>query len=249
MIIKNWIAVNTQWQSTRTMRKRNILQNHQKTRSWAPTIVRKRAIKGWNWTQRTFSCRCFYTSIFKICNNNNFEDLDLDTNPLYLALAEKKLTDCIRPGVKPEWERVRSRDCDDSSTNDALWNFSTDFVPRKTRKMKRKNPVSSKNKSGVRNCCVFPVNFVAATILSLTIWKSETEQSFQKIPLKLIGNQIFNLSTSRKLLKYIYCCWTILYSTFFTFFKNIIFHIFTKIFLKNLHGDSYLLFYLKYNNS
>ena len=47
----------------------------------------------------------------------------MDTDSLYLALAEKELEECIRPEMKTEWQRLRSNDCVDKFTADALANF------------------------------------------------------------------------------------------------------------------------------
>ena len=47
----------------------------------------------------------------------------MDTDSLYLALAEKELEDCIRPEMKAEWQKLRSNDCVDSCTADAVTNF------------------------------------------------------------------------------------------------------------------------------
>ena len=47
----------------------------------------------------------------------------MDTDSLYLALAEEELEDCIRPEIRAEWQKLRSNDCVDSSTADALANF------------------------------------------------------------------------------------------------------------------------------
>ena len=38
----------------------------------------------------------------------------MDTDSLYLALAEKELEDCITPEMKADWQRLRSNDCVDS---------------------------------------------------------------------------------------------------------------------------------------
>ena len=47
----------------------------------------------------------------------------MDTNLLYLALAEKELRDCIRPEMRAEWQKLRSSDCVDTFTADAVANF------------------------------------------------------------------------------------------------------------------------------
>ena len=43
----------------------------------------------------------------------------MDTDSLYLTLREKEQKDCIRPEMNAEWERLRSKDCNDSFTADA----------------------------------------------------------------------------------------------------------------------------------
>ena len=47
----------------------------------------------------------------------------MDTDSLYLALAEKELEDYIRPEMRAEWQRLRSDDCVNSFTADDLANF------------------------------------------------------------------------------------------------------------------------------
>ena len=65
----------------------------------------------------------YYNFFTRFCDVNKFEELEMDTDSLYLALAEKELEDCIRPEMKAEWQRLRSNDCVDSFTADAVANF------------------------------------------------------------------------------------------------------------------------------
>ena len=44
----------------------------------------------------------------------------MDTDALYLALAVKELEDCIRARMRAEWQRLRSNDCADNFTADAV---------------------------------------------------------------------------------------------------------------------------------
>ena len=46
----------------------------------------------------------------------------MDTDSLYLALAEKELEDCIRLEMRAEWRKLRSNDCVDNFTADAVAN-------------------------------------------------------------------------------------------------------------------------------
>ena len=67
-----------------------------------------------------------YYFFTRFCDVNKIEDLEMDTDSLYLALAEKELEDCIRPEMRAEWQRLQSNDCVDSFTADAV----TRFFPR-----------------------------------------------------------------------------------------------------------------------
>ena len=49
----------------------------------------------------------YYNSFTRFFDVNKFEELEMDTDPLYLALAEKELEDCIKPEI--EWN---GRSCD-----------------------------------------------------------------------------------------------------------------------------------------
>ena len=48
----------------------------------------------------------YYKFFTRFCDVNKFEDLEMDTDSLYPALAEKKLEDCIRPEMKAEWQSL-----------------------------------------------------------------------------------------------------------------------------------------------
>ena len=100
----------------------------------------------------------FYYNFFdKFCDISKFEELEMDTDSLYFALAEQELIDCIRPEMEAQWENMRSIDCEDSFAAEASGNLTT-----------RESRVSSKKNSSVRKCCVFVVKLIAATILPLT---------------------------------------------------------------------------------
>ena len=75
----------------------------------------------------------YYNYFTRFCDVNKFEELEMDTDSLFLALAEKQLEDCIRPEMRAEWQRLRSNDCVDSFTVDAV----ASFFP-KTRCLKHK---------------------------------------------------------------------------------------------------------------
>ena len=59
----------------------------------------------------------------KFCDVKKFQESELDTDSLYLALAGKELEDCIRPKMRWEWQRLQSNDCVDCFTANVLANF------------------------------------------------------------------------------------------------------------------------------
>ena len=65
----------------------------------------------------------YYNFFTKFCDVNKFEELEMDTDAPFLALAEKKLEDCIRPEMRAEWQKLRSNECVDNFTADAVANF------------------------------------------------------------------------------------------------------------------------------
>ena len=65
----------------------------------------------------------YYNFFTEFCDVNKSEELEIDTDSLYLALAEKELEDCIRRKMRAEWQRLRSNDCVDSFAADAVANF------------------------------------------------------------------------------------------------------------------------------
>ena len=67
-----------------------------------------------------------YNFFDRFCDVNKFEELEMDTDSLYLALSEKELYDCIREESKAEWGLLRTEDCKDGFTV----NTTNIFFPR-----------------------------------------------------------------------------------------------------------------------
>ena len=70
----------------------------------------------------------FYNFSTKFLDLNDFKDLQMDTDSLYLAFAVKQVADCIRPEKKAEFEHLRTKDCTDSFTADPV----ATFLPRRS---------------------------------------------------------------------------------------------------------------------
>ena len=65
----------------------------------------------------------YYNFFTKFCDVNKSEELEMDTDSLYLALAAKELEDCIRPEMKAEWQRLWPNYRVHTFTADAVANF------------------------------------------------------------------------------------------------------------------------------
>ena len=68
----------------------------------------------------------FYNFSTKFCDVTKLEEFEMDTDSLYLALADKELEDCINPKMRAKRQRLRSNDCVVSFTADAV----AKFLPR-----------------------------------------------------------------------------------------------------------------------
>ena len=64
-----------------------------------------------------------YNFFERFCDANKFEELEMDTDSLYLALPDKELYDCIREESKTERELMRTGDCKDDFTANTTTNF------------------------------------------------------------------------------------------------------------------------------
>ena len=65
----------------------------------------------------------YYNSFKKFSDTDKYEELEMDTDSLYLALSEEKLEDVILPEKRSEWDQVRSKYCTDKFTANATDNF------------------------------------------------------------------------------------------------------------------------------
>ena len=65
----------------------------------------------------------YYNFFKKFCDTDKYEELEMDTDSLYLALSEEILEDVILPEKRAEWDKLRSKDCSDNFTANATDNF------------------------------------------------------------------------------------------------------------------------------
>ena len=104
----------------------------------------------------------YYKFFTKFCDVTKFEELEMDRDSLYLALADKELEDCVRPEMRAEWQRLPSNDFVDSLTANAVANFFPEHVLQNTNNMIRESLVFLKKSSDVRRYYVYVVRHTAA---------------------------------------------------------------------------------------
>ena len=68
----------------------------------------------------------FYDFFDMYCDVTKFEELEVDTDSLYLESSEHNFFDYIRPALKKEWHSLWSSDC----TNEISANSTTNFLLR-----------------------------------------------------------------------------------------------------------------------
>ena len=68
----------------------------------------------------------YYIFFKKFCDTDKYEELEMDTDSLHLALSEENLEDVILPDKRAEWDKLRSKNCTDNFTANA----TDDFFPR-----------------------------------------------------------------------------------------------------------------------
>ena len=110
----------------------------------------------------------YYNFFEKFCYTDKYEELEMDTDSLYLALSEENLEDVILPEKRVEWEQLRSEDCTDNFTANATDNFSPELAVMFTRNMIRENQASSKKNLDVQKCCVSVAKPIVVMISILT---------------------------------------------------------------------------------
>ena len=84
--------------------------------------------------------KLYYNFFERLCDVNQFEELEMDTDYLYLALSEKELYDCIREESKVEWEIMKTEDCQDDVTANATTNFFPRTCCTKHKKHDKREP-------------------------------------------------------------------------------------------------------------
>ena len=81
-----------------------------------------------------------YNFIKNFSDTDKFEELEMDTDSLYLALSEEKLEDVILPEKRVEWDQSRSEDCTDNFTASATGKFFPRPCSNVHKKLDKRHP-------------------------------------------------------------------------------------------------------------
>ena len=109
----------------------------------------------------------YYNFFDELYDVNKFEELEMDTDSLYLALAEEDLDDCILPSKRAEWTERRSKDCRDDFRADSKNNFFPVLAVLNIRNMARENQDCSRRNSDAPKCYACVVKPTAVTIVKV----------------------------------------------------------------------------------
>ena len=65
----------------------------------------------------------YYKLFTEFCDTDKYEEMEMDTDSLYLTLSEKEVSDRIRSEKRQQWNLLRSKDCKKSLTPDTCRKF------------------------------------------------------------------------------------------------------------------------------
>ena len=65
----------------------------------------------------------YYNFFDKFCDFNSFEEMEMGTDSLYLALAHQSLEDCIKREMRETWNNVRKNYCSNNFSANSFSNF------------------------------------------------------------------------------------------------------------------------------
>ena len=109
----------------------------------------------------------YYNFFDKFCDVNKFEELEMDTDFLYLAQVEEDLDECIFPSKRAEWTEKQSKDCRDDFRAVAKHNFSLVLVALNIRIMTIENQDCSRRSSDAPKCYACVVKSIAVMIVKV----------------------------------------------------------------------------------
>ena len=106
----------------------------------------------------------YYNFFKKFCDTEKNEELEMDTDSLYLALSEENLADDIIPAKRAEWDQLCSRDCQIASLRMQQAIFSPDLAVMPARNKIGESRDYSKKSLDAQKRCACVAKHTVATI-------------------------------------------------------------------------------------
>ena len=111
----------------------------------------------------------------------------MDTDSLYLALAQQSLEDCIKPEMRETWINVRKDDC----SNNFSANSSSNFFPRTCCNERNISSMISENLDFSKRNFVALILFVCAVkIIAASIRKQKRSSLVAKVSTKELWRKL-----------------------------------------------------------
>ena len=119
----------------------------------------------------------YYNFFKKFCDVDKSEELEMNTDSLYLVLSEEKLEDVMFFKKRDEWDQLRTKDCTHNFTATATGIFFPRNCCNSHKNMIRANLDYLKKNSGVRKCCACVAEPIVATMERKTSTNSVARDS------------------------------------------------------------------------
>ena len=96
---------------------------------------------------RSFASSSYTTTFFftEFCDPSLYEEIEMDTDSLYIALGRPSLVESFRPQMLDKWNQYRSLDCRDCErfekmgSTQILWTYHWTMGKNDPNKMKSQN--------------------------------------------------------------------------------------------------------------
>ena len=122
--------------------------------------------------------KLFYNFFKNFSDTDKYEELEMDTDSLYLALSEENLENVILPEKRAEWDQLHSNDITDNFTATISY---PELTVMPTRNMVRESRDYLKKSLDLQNCCACAAKPIVATIQRVTSSKLVARDSIKEL--------------------------------------------------------------------
>ena len=123
----------------------------------------------------------YYNLLKKFCDTEKYEELEMDTDPLYSALSERTWKIIFSKRKETNGKQYVRAIVQIASLRKQQPNSSKEHAVLLTRSMIRESRDYLKKNSGVQNCCACVAKRIVATIERVTSTNSVVRDSIKKL--------------------------------------------------------------------